>query len=470
MNNFPVYIIACAIVVVLTGCTGLTRTEVDNYSIINRDTTTAVVVKNAPGNRDNDSINTMSKIIKSEKILLQKDSVAERHYPNFIRFGAFESIGLFGSVSGHSTGSGIFGIFPDFKNSANWINKPGNTNFMFSGNIYRFGIAEWQLHWFREAKNWTFGTSLAELYSLDIDQKSMLSFFPLNVRKRYYLHETIPYVSFTTTLGIGWFPSQYINLSTSLDVGSIGGLNLRTYLGVTAGTTTKNNFIGQNGSNPNQTRTTVFPYFGLGMSFLDFINLPAETQREWKDYEHSAWDIGLLQIGLISAPGATSLFAKSDSTGSIKQSLFTGFILRVASTSLALPLPIQGTDNKFYAGTSLINLIALGKHEGGIGILPIRLGFWQTLMDGAISTEPFVELNYFPSTMFHIGNRLNLRLGDMINISFLLGYVTGNNGNLMGTDLGNQFNINSGFSKFYFGFSLGIADKIFFPENLRYNK
>ena len=121
-------------------------------------------------------------------------------------------------------------------------------------------------------------------------------------------------------------------------------------------------------------------------------------------------------------------------------------------------------------GTSLANIIALGKTEWALGILPIRLGYWQQILADELTTEPFIEVGYYPSSFIHIGNRVNLKLAEMMNVSFLLGYVSGNSSNAFGEDITRELGYPVSFSKPYFGISIGIVDRIFIPEELRYNK
>jgi hypothetical protein len=444
------------------GCTGLqTRTEIDHYTIAVKDTTTLYDQMNAPGNRDNGIIYPSSRTIKSERYTLLKDSTVEREYPNFIRLGLFESVGLIGSGSkGNSGDYGPFAIFPNIEHFN--TKDQGTSNGLFQGAIWRFGISELRLRWFRDAKNWTIGTSALEIIKPDAKiENTLISYFPLNLRKRWYLSEKIPYVSLSAGLGIGWYPSQYVNVSGAIEVGSIGGLNIRGYLGFAAGMNSKSTSQVMWSNNSDQSTSPVFPYAGLGISFLDFHNLVPETLKEWKDHEHSSWNIGIFQMTILGSTASETFISDT----ALKSSI-TGFHVRIANAEIAIPV----LNNKFFVGTSLANMIALGKNEWGIGILPIRLGYFQTVLADELSTEPFFEFNYYPSQYIHIGNKINLRLTEVLNLGIVLGYASGKTDLKLGSDVSSEFSRVSNFSRPYLGITIGIVDRIFYPEDLRYNK
>lgn len=442
------------------GCISYTRMETDIYTISELDTTTQYLDKNAPGNRDNGIIYSSSRTVESERTLIQRDSTVIREYPNFIRLGLFEGIGLIGSGSEYAAGMGMFGIFPDFDNFKTTYR--GGTGKVFSGGLYRFGVAEWRLRWFRDSKDWTFGTSGLEIIMPDSrTEYALASIAPLYLRKRWFLREEIPYIAITGHFGIGIVPSQYLNLAASIDVGSIGGLNVRAYLGLAGGINPKwSPQVAMSPENDSTGVTSIFPYLGIGVSVLDFLNRVPETYREWKDHEHSSWDVGLMQLILINS-GASSIY-KTDSSAA----LLTGYILRIANASVALPL----LDYRLYAGTSLINFLVLGNNEWGMSILPLRLGFWQTVIMDELSVEPFIEYNYYPSEFIHLGGRLNFRVTEGINLGVALGYASGSTVGKFGSDMMRQLGDPMKFSRPYIGLSIGIFDRIFFPEHLRYFK
>jgi hypothetical protein len=456
-------------VIALSGCGALmTRTETDVYTLVSRDTTTSQQVRNEPGDRDNGIIYPSSRTTYSERTILRNDSIVEREYPAFIRLGLFESVGLLLAGSkDYAAGVGMFGIFPDFDSLKSKFR--GSKDYSITGGIYRFGIGEWRLRWFKDAPDWTIGTSMFEVFVPDARIERMLaSVFPLYIRKRFYLSEDIPYLSCTGSFGLGYYPSQYMNLSASFDVGSIGGLNFRTYLGVVVGANSSNTVqVRSSPDDVKEAQSVTMPYFGFGLSYLDFLNRVPETYQEWKDHEHSAWNVGLFQITAISAGVDKSIFDTESSDNASKT--ITGMILRIAPASMAIPL--EFFDNKLYVGTSLFNLVALGMNQWGAGMLPLRVGFWQTILADELSTEPFLELNYYPSSFIHIGNRVNLRLNSSMNLNFTLGFASGNgDSHKFGIDITDQFGAQQSFSKVYFGIGLGIGDRIFFPEEVRYNK
>ncbi len=465
MKNIRLTILILAVVSALAGCSGLmTRTEYDLHTITERDTTYNYTNQNAPGNRDNGVIYPSSRVFDFERSTTTRDSLVVREYPDFIRLGVFESVGLmFSGENKYGIGTGLFGIFPDFEKLSQ--SYRGGDSKLFTGGLYRIGIGEWRLRWFRDAKDWTYGTSLLEIIAPDSrGEKALSSIFPFYIKKRFFLRDEIPYISLSPGFGFGWFPSQYINLFGALEVGSIGGFNIRAYLGVAAG-------INQNWSvqvrssdfSDDKSQSSVVPYVGLGISFLDFVNIVPETYKEWKDHEHSSWNIGLLQIGILNTPGTdSSSFAPDE-----EESIISGLSLRFLHGEVALPI----LDNKFYAGTSLFNLIVLGDNEWGMGVLPIRLGYWQDLIQDELTTEPFIEFNYYPSTFIHIGNKINLKVSNEINMGLTLGYVSGSTDIEFGNDTRDLFGrIKSTMSNFYIGISFGFIDRIFLPSELRYNK
>ncbi len=456
----------------------ITRTESDLYTITVRDTTENDLVRNQPGDRDNGVIYPSSRTVEITRNTIQYDSIENRFYPDFIRVGLFESAGLLLTGAGdRGIGSGILGVYglfdADFaENSLDPLDTTSRNNATFGGGLYRFLIYEGRLRWFRDSPDWTIGTSAYEMILPESsDRKTMASILPLYIRKRFYLREEIPYVAVTPTFGMGWYPSHYVNLGGTFDVGSMGGLNLRAYLGYVVGlNATYSPFITDDNS-PGGAATgesVNFPYFGFGVSVIDFLNRVPETYTEWKDHEHSAWRIGLLRASLLFGGEDVSVFADGSDPDQDVNLPITGVILSVANTSIALPW----ADYRVYAGTSLFNIVALGKNAGGVGVLPLRAGFFQTLIPDELSLEPFAEYNYFPSSFFHLGANLNLYVMERFNVGLTAGYVNGSTG--IDTELAEFVRNNIGsfddFSGFYAGFTLGIQDRIFFPQELRYNR
>ncbi len=443
----------------LASCSSITRTERDVYTITDKDTLINYHITNHPGNRDNGVIYPSSKVVLPEREIVQRDSIVERYYPDFIRLGFFESIATIGGSQDYGIGTGLFGIFPDFEKLSE--NYRGADNYIFSGGIYRLGVTEYRLRWFRDSKNWTIGTNLIEFILPDArGENALISILPLYLRKRYYLREEIPYISFTPYLGLGYLPSYYANLGASLEFGSIAGLNLRAYLGLAAGYNSPSSLqIKDNDFVKNQTgNTVIFPYFGIGISMLDFHNLVKETEIEWKDHEHSAWDIGLLQFSILRSTADNSIYKDNK--------LFSGFQLKIANSFVALPID----DYKFFLGTSLINLMVVGDNNFAMAVLPFRFGYWNVLIDDELSLEPFLEYGYYPSSFFNLGAKMNLVINEAFNLGFLVGYVNCFNQANLPNDLNREFGFSQEFSQFYLGINVGIIDRIFYPQQLRYSK
>ncbi len=446
----------------------MTRTVDDVYTRTIEDTTIQHSKRNAPGSIENGVVFPTSHVVEIQRSVLQTDSIQRHEYPAFIRLGLFESAGLIGSArADKGIGCGIFGVY---YNPADLLakNVSEKANAVFGGGLYRFGILEYRLRWFRDASNWTLGTSIVEtIYAEASNERSLMSYFPLYLRKRYYLREDIPYVSITPFFGVGLYPSQYVNLGGSLDLGSLGGLNLRSYLGLVGGV----NAPGNTFNTTKSTQSFVTPYFGFGISVLDFLNRVPELDVEWKDHPHSGWNIGLFQFSLLRTGQDDSFFAKDFP--------IQGFQLLGAPVSLALPF----LNNRFYAGTELFNLVVVGGQRVvvgpktitstaiGLGLLPLRVGYWQPLMRDELSLEPFMEYSYFPNNMFQIGARLSLYATRSLNISLVAGYVTSDGFDTSSDFFSNTFGSGLGaFSSTYIGLSVGLFDRIFFEEELRYNK
>jgi hypothetical protein len=442
----------------LFGCAALTREEKDVFTITERDTTYTNFVKNSPNNKDNGVVFPSSREILVERNSYQRDSSYSRFYPDFIRFGLFESVGTMGGGSDNAIGTGLFGIFPINEMRTSYR---GDDNKVFSGGIYRLGIGEWRLRWFRDSPNWTIGSSFVEALLPNAEAENFLiSLYPIYLRKRFYLREEIPYIAVTPAFGVGYFPSQYINLSTSLDVGSLGGLNVRAYLGIAFGYNGENSPSIKNNDYTNDAQTVTFPYAGLGISFLDFLNLVPETLVEWKDHQHSSWEIGFVDFSLLNTNAKTTIF-RDTSAGEILK----GFDLQMLKTNIAIPF----LNNRFYAGASLFHLAVFGKREWALGILPIRFGYWHTIIDDELTATPFTEFCFYPSKYINIGGEVNLRVFESINFGVKLGYMSGNSEEVINSEILNNLGISSAFSNYYLGFTVRL-DRIFFEPELRYNR
>ena len=96
--------------------------------------------------------------------------------------------------------------------------------------------------------------------------------------------------------------------------------------------------------------------------------------------------------------------------------------MKIANAEVAIPIK----DNyNLYAGTSLMSLYLMGLNGNGIGILPLRVGYWYQLLKDELSIDPYIEYGYFPSNYFDLGAKLRLRFSDRFNIALAGGYIGG---------------------------------------------
>lgn len=453
---------------VLSSC-GLTRTEKDAYTITDVDTTTRRRAVNAPGERDNGAIFPSPVVTTVNRQVRQKDSVYEREYPDFIRFAVFESASLLGSgPSDTPLAPGLFGLYGLFNPNFGVVTPSRPQEGVFTGAMYRLLTAEWRLRWFRDAANWSIGTSAIEIWAPQLDMsQTLFGIAPIHIKKRFYLREEIPYIALTPSFSVALLPSQYIHLGGALEVGSIGGLNLRAIAGYVAG---------QNGSmtrgirndlssvpQPEGAVTVSFPYVGLDLSVLDFHNLVRETRREWREHEHSGWEVGVAEIGGVMASGNRSIF--SDAPSNTSGVSIRGAIVRLAPASIALPF----IDTRLALGTSVINITAVSKDNFGIGVLPFRLSFHQQLLPDELFLVPFVEYNYWPSSYLHLGTAVKLSVSQLFNMSLSAGYATGAASTELGSGFG-MFGNTGSFSGGYLALNIGILSRLFHSEELRYNR
>ena len=449
-QNFFKIILIAILSLLLFGCSSLTnmggidemitRTEKDIYTRTLRDTAIIDAVRNAPGQRDNGIVYPTSRIVEMRRDVMQVDSSTTRDYPNFIRIGLFESIGIVGSGSiQNSLNGGLFGIFGYF--NRDYDRRTQSTSNIFPGAIYRIGIMEKRLRWFNDDPDWTLGMHYYESIIGDNTLNNTLnSIAPIYIRKRFFLKETIPYVAITPAIGFSLIPDPYVNISVSGDLGSIGGMNLRTYVGVAIP------FIAKN----------YIPYAGIGTSFLDFLNRVPETEKEWKYHDHSGWQIGLASVMGAFSNAEKPFFDPNTNTP------FKGIIARIAPASMFIPLG----NNKFTLGTSLFNLLLFGNSEGGIGILPIRIGYWQNVISNDAVVEPFLEYNYYPTNMVHMGAKLAFRISKQINAFLQAGYSSGS----QIAQLNRTYNTLGDFDIYYIGLGIGLYDRIFYKDEMRYGK
>lgn len=473
------------IAILISSCTSYTRIEEDVYTITERDTTYESYVHNDSQNRDEGVISPSKKILLNERNIVLYDSVVKRVYPDFIRIGLLETAGLFGGNSDFAINSGIFGVHPN-PFSALDNNNRGGDGFV-PGGLYRMFIVEDRLRWFKDAPNWTWGVTGFEYLAPDARlERSMIGLGVMNLKWRYYLSKKIPYQAISVSGRMALWPSTYGGVEVNYELGSIGGLNTRAYLGYATGSNADGGLLDrQNEFSNGATSPSVF-YMGLGVSFLDFVNIVPETYTEMKYMEHSAWNIGLLQFGLLTSNSEGSFLFEDEIdglTGDVtpNNSPLKGFMLRFLNANLALPI----LNNKFYAGTSLLNMVVLSADAGGIGFMPLRVGYYQNIISDNLILEPFFEYNYLPSSFIHLGFKLNLTFdqytdetdpnegleSSTFNVALIGGYVNGDFfGNIDITDDLGSFSNFGEFSGLYLGISVGVQDRLFYPHELRYNK
>lgn len=449
-----VWSLILAIGIALEGCSTatlrqiLTRPEQDSYTKILVDTTRTTELTNAPGERG--IVYPSDRIIKTERSVNQYDSTVKRLFPNFIRFGVFESVGLIATgPRDRAVGGGIFGIYTDPNETFGNI-APKTA--LFTGSIYRCVTLEYPLYWFDELPTWSIGSSLVEIFQLEAsNERAIVGAFPLYIRKRHFLREEIPYICITGAAGFGFMPSQYLNLSGSLDIGSLGGLNLRTYAGLLIGRSLEQ-------------QSTLQPYLGFGVSLLDFHNHPAELRQQWNEHAHSSWDIGVARL-------TPFLLLTGGDTAAQRPSI--GFQLRVMPTTVAMPFG----DHRICVGTELLNMVFAFRQKQqfqeatgfGYGILPLRVGYWIPIGNGALAFEPTAMYSYFPHAMWQIATRLHINALNWLPLGIEIGYISsagfqvtrGTIAEIVGRNI-LAFNVG------YFGISIGIAEELFRPDQLRY--
>ncbi|MDC1067671.1 hypothetical protein OAQ99_00775 [Candidatus Kapabacteria bacterium] len=490
------YVISIILIALLSSCGtffDIDRKEKDVFVVTTQDTTYVNFNESSTKNTDRGVLLPSDREILTERYVTSSDSVIKRSYPNFIRLGLFESAGLItNGNSENSISGGPVGVHIDPSINIEFRGKNGP---LFGGGLYRVGIIEKRLRWFNDAENWTWGLHGFEMIMPDARaEESLMGVLPFYVRKRWFLSDDIPYNVATLHIGVGWLGllsetlgyglggSGYLNIAGSYDIGSIGGFNARAYLGIAAGYNGQYNplIVGNeylqddNGVQIKNSTSPVILYGGLGVSLLDFLNTVEETKQEFKEMKHSAWDIGLVQLAGINAFTDKSIFLSDDdlNSGTTDNQLVTGLAVRLINTSVGLPI----LNNRIWAGTSLLNIFYAGGIEGGVGILPIRLGYWQPLIKDELSIDPFIEYNYFPSTFIHLGARISIVLPDFRNHQFGIqfGYANGNPigglGGLRNSEVGGLLENYTKINNFYLGFYFGLWDRVFYEKEIRYFK
>ncbi len=443
--------------VLLAACGSYTRTERDVYTITELDTVVVDQVVNQPNDRDNGVIYPSSRTVTMDRSMLQYDSVVVREYPGFIRLAAFEGVGLIGSqLTGNSTQTGLFGVFYDIDELLFGDTAPDEGGKLFAGYHYRIGIGEWKMNFFGDDPNWTYGITLWEQIAPDDDTDNLLTgITTLSVRKRFYLRDKIPYISITPGLHLTAYPSQYLHGTVSADVGSLSGVNLRLYTGYV---------FGQTGFGGNA-RMVNFPYLGVGIGLLDFLNREEELEVEWKDHEHSGWEIGAIDFTFLGSSVDSSFFSRQDPETQT-QSPIKGFSLSALNARIAIPI----LDHRLYAGTSLASFIIAGTNEYVLGCIPLRVGYYWQPLGGRFVLEPFAETAFAPSSYIQIGARGALPLSDQMSLQVVAAYLSGNPGSTANYSLTGQPGGTGDFSVFYVGVGASLLDRVFGRNELRYGR
>lgn len=468
----PIWLIQFGALLSLIACTScshmaITRVEKDVVTVTRADSLSVSTATIARGASDNGIIFPSSLQKESRRTLVQRDSIVLRYFPGVLRVGLFEGTGLMGSqLDGLNVGRGVFGLHPsvDFLRYENKRNVQSDG--VFQGAMYRIGVLEWPIFWFTDDAGWSWGITGAEIIQPDDNAaNTLISAGLLTIRKRFYLSDRIPYTDAMIGISLGVIPDGMIHPHASLGIGSVGGINLRLNAGFP---------IGQDWAND---KGTSFPYIGLGVSVLDFLNRPQEMDVEWTNHEHSAWNVSLFSIAYIGSD-ATNKFFDDDAYQQAgqeapKQFITHGYMFHVGSADLALPL----ADYHITAGTSLLTLVALFGNQnsgfgsaGAIGVLPLRVGGAWEVFGTPILFQPFLEVSYLPSEIFNIGFRLTAPLNGLPSAYLIVGRVSGNTKSLVDASKSLIIRDPTAFAGIYAGIGLSLFDTIFGRKNLRYGR
>jgi hypothetical protein len=87
------------------------------------------------------------------------------------------------------------------------------------------------------------------------------------------------------------------------------------------------------------------------------------------------------------------------------------------------------------------------------------------ISDDAV-VEPFLEYNYYPTNMVHMGAKLAFRISKQINAFLQAGYSSGS----QIAQLNSTFNMLRDFDIYYIGLGIGLYDRIFYKDEMRYGK
>ena len=453
------------------GCYTVTRVEREKYTVTQRDTTVRESAQNVPGERENGTVYPSSRQVEITRTYVQRDSTVERFYPAFLRYGGIEAasfIGTGGSTQG--AGLGLFGLYDLLT-----IKRPTDTK-TFTAQMYRFMPYEWRLRWFDDAPNWTFGVSAVEIFTNSRDSSAeaapgerLVGIASPYFRKRFFLRDQPPYVMVVPFVGFGLLPSQYINLGATFDVGSFGGFNLRAYAGYISGTSA---MLKEDSDPRNADYSVTFPYFGVGVSALDFVNKTDELFIEWKDHKHNAIEVNAVNFDMVYSTNTDAGSWFNPGTGSASNVYPTGFVMKIASANYPLPF----ADGNVFVGTSLFNAMVISKDEIALGWLPLRAGYRMNLMKNDLTLEPYAEAMYYPKTTIHLAARLSVKLPEWtmpllnfpipMRINAIAGFVDGSANSDVVTGFEDLI-APQDFSTTYVGFGIGIGDGLFTMDQVR---
>jgi hypothetical protein len=456
--RFSQCLLTVVLAALLSSCL-TTRKDTDYYTITDHDTTTQAVRPVAPGSiDDNGVVFPSTRVTDIHRDILQHDSTYDRKYPNFLRAGGLEFAGFITTSSKPGLGYGLFGLYSMFdmdrfgNSDVNIFDPnsgpPTRPNSLFKGELIRILPMEWRLRWFQDAPGWSIGWSAFEYLASDEHPDNALRSWGANVylRRRIFLRDRIPYLLFSPFVGIGGLPSAYGNIGAELTAGSIGGLSLRAYLGLAGGL-----------SSISPPKPTIFPYFGLGIGVMNFINRPEETDREWKEYVHSAINVNIFDFTIFKSRSSYITVFSDSATP------FNGIQARLGNVEIPLPI----ANHHFWAGTSLFNLIMPGFNYPGFGVLPLRVGYRQYVMAEDLMIEPFFEYAYYPSSFYNAGVRIKLDTKTTQNFGISAGYTSGSPGHFAPT----AFNTAGAsdvldWSTAYLGVSVYLGDWNHTPEQV----
>jgi hypothetical protein len=400
--KYVFYIIAMHTLV--TSCAFLNRTETDVHTISDKDTTAFRINQIKPTN----SIYPTDKEFQKNNDLLQRDSIVKRHYPDFIRAGLFESYGGFSSLSGKGEQK-YFGMLNQYKNKR-----------LFGFGHTRLGFLEKELLWDDDIKGFSYGVTFFEKYYLN-QERSIDGIFTLMLKKQHSLFDDYEMLRLSTVLEFSFVYDEYLNIFEVLEIGSMGGLNLKAKAGCLYSTKNEKGF---------------HPYFALGFSIFDFANYPYENNIEWKDMKHKGRIISALTI-------STTL---------------SGVEFDILETKI----PINYIDKRLLFGINTVST----KYEDGettYSVLPISLSFMQNLYKEKFVLMPFYQIAVMPTTMHNLGVETLFRVSEMVNLRAGIKYSYGEEYYPYETDI--EYTIKDiDAIKFYL--KIGLGSRMFFSNEM----